>query len=323
MSNARAALLVAIFTGCSYTPRGGEAGPSPGAATSPAPSSSPAAATSGAASASASTALVGFHFPAGDSTDAVVVGQQGGQLVLDGHVTSVRWPGLPPRVFAVSADRYLLHDSYDDYRIWLWEPRLARLTPLGRALLRPLGRLAQVITPLDGPELRLVIADLDPAAPALRVLYDREDVSHAQVIGVRKGALVVAEPASPRLSVDVTTLWSVRPGAEPTPEFTFLAGLRPVGGDALRGDRLLLQAWPNPAVLDGSGAEPPFTVRVAVLDLASNQLRELGAAKGCWTRATAVPHPRVEITWTSTAARVPADGCLWEVDDATEALRSR
>ena len=316
MSNACAALLVAVFTGCSYTPRGGEVGPSPGAGASPAPSST-------SASVPASTALAGFHFPAGDDSDAVVVGQQGGQLVLDGHVTDVRWPGLPPRVFAVSADRYLVYDSYGDYRIWLWEPPRARLTSLGRALLRPLGRLAQVITPLEGPGQRLVLADLDPALPALRVLYDRDDVSHAQLIGVRRGALVVAEPASPRLSVDVTTLWSVRPGAEPTPEFTFLGGLRPVGGDALRGDRLLLSAWPSPAVLNGSGAGPPFSVRVAVLDLATNQLRERGEAKGCWTRATAVPHPRVAITWTSTAARVPADGCLWEVDDATKGLKER
>ncbi|MCC6996321.1 MAG: hypothetical protein IT370_17050 [Deltaproteobacteria bacterium] len=316
--NARAALLVALLTGCSYTPRGGEAGPSPGAAAAPAPS---APAPSG--SLPTSAALVGFQFPAGDATDAVVVGQQGGQLVLDGHVTSVRWPGLPPRVFAVSAGRYLLYDTYGAYQIWLWEPSRARLTALGRALLRPLGRLAQVITPLDVPGQRLVLADVAPDAPALRVLYDRDDTGRAQVIGVRRGALVVAEPPASWQSVDITTLWSVRPGAEPTPEFTFLAGLRPVGGDALRGDRLLLYAWPSSAVLNGSAAEPPFTVRVAALDLASNQLRELGEAAGCWTRATAAPHPRVEITWASTAARVPADGCLWEVDDATEALRSR
>lgn len=314
MSNAHAALLVAIVTGCSYTPRGGEAGPSPGAVTSatPAPASVP-----------TSTALAGFHFPAGDPTDAVVVGRQGSQLVLDGHVTNVPWPGLPPQVFAVSAQRYLVYDSYEDHRIWLWEPARTRLTALGPALLRPLGRLAQVITPLEGPARRLVLADLAPDAPALRVLYDREDWSRSEIIGVRKGALVVAEAASPRLSVDITTLWSVRPSREPTPEFTFLGGLRPVGGDALRGDRLLLYAWPSHAALNGSGADPPFTVRVAALDLASNQLRELGEAKGCWTRATAVPHPRIEITWTSTAARVPADGCLWEVDDATEAMRSR
>lgn len=316
MSNACAALLVAVFTGCSYTPRGGDTEPSPGLPTSHTP-----APTAGLVP--ASTALAGFHFPAGDTTDAVVIGRDGSQLVLDGHVTEVPWPGLPPRVFAVSADRYLIYDTYEDYRIWLWEPSRARVTSLGRALLRPLGRLAQVITPIDGPGQRLVLADLDPVAPALRVLYDRDDVSHAQVIGVRKGALVVAEPASPRLSVDVTTLWSVRPGAEPTPEFTFLGGLHPVGGDALRGDRLLLSAGPGHDLFGTLAGAPAFRVRTAVLDLATNQLRELGEVKGCWTRATAVPHPNVEITWASTAARVPSDGCLWEVDDATEGLRAR
>ena len=90
---------------------------------------------------------------------------------------------------------------------------------------------------------------------------------------------------------------TLTPGKAPVSKRYDLEDWRPAGNDAVRDSKLLLLGAFEPKVF--SGAPTPFKCDVALLDLDTGTVKKVGKIPGGWTSTTAVPHPRVFVTWIS------------------------
>jgi hypothetical protein len=72
---------------------------------------------------------------------------------------------LGPRAFRrPPTERWLLHDSYNDHGLYLWEPGRERLTKLGRGGLVPVPGVGQLVTLYGLRRARQADREARPAA---------------------------------------------------------------------------------------------------------------------------------------------------------------
>lgn len=255
-----------------------------------------------------------------------------GKLVVDGHVTDAVWPEHPPAAYRIDDNRWLLHDRYNEYRLYVWERDRARLTDLGRGNLHPVagkGHLV-VLYPEKGEPIRF--SEIDPKRPALRTVWQPDKArDRATVIGAHEGAIVIAQHAQQwggNFAEDAT-LYFIEPDKTVERDVT-LRGWRVASGDSIRDGRILLleQQAPsgrfNPTAWTGS-----IYANLAIYDLADNEIRELDRATGDFSKYTAIPHPYIHVQW-STEAEIESRpltfgsgwDCMTYVDEESEQVRA-
>jgi hypothetical protein len=207
-------------------------------------------------------------------------------MVVDGTLTDGRWPEHPPTVYRIGKSAYLLDDTYSGADDFVWSAAEKKLTPIGRCYLhRVPGAGTVVIRRPDGKKPVVEVLDFPADTGRPRVLWRAEEEGLAP-LGVWDGALVfvrgekrllVLEPGWPAKEIEVDL-----------GKFHSQAN-----GDSIRrGKALLLGELPFPG-----RRVKEYTVPVAVLNLKTREIQEIGRIPGSWSIATAVPHPMVSVSW--------------------------
>lgn len=231
----------------------------------------------------------------------------------------------PPTTHRLPDGREFIHDSYRD-RIAVRDPATGEQTDLGEAILVIVPHLGTLIVPKN-KDGAYRYHDIDPTAPRLRFVWQSPIDAYHQLAGLDRGAPLFLLRRDGVATVDLVRVPA--PGAPEIRTTTLPDDFHPASTDAVRGTRLLLvgpsakPAEPGP-IHDGREIWSPFTGSVLLLDLATDQRRNLGEATGEWSMTTAVPHSYIAVRWTDHdphgRGRWFPETCINRVDVASEHL---
>jgi hypothetical protein len=258
--------------------------------------------------------------------------ERGGRLAVDGTVTTVEWPGEPPRQHVLADGRVVLDDRYDSRTIYLWDPTTRALTELAHGELLPVAGAGWLIDAGDDTTMRLYDVDPDRTAPRLRELWSTpRDGATTDVVGLLDGAPVIATRAyivraSRAVFAPTTALicLATSPTAATTVPLAIPPTLAIASRDAIRGHRILLATVGDHAPGHVLAPTATFDVGISLYDLDTDAIRALGTGHGTWTLGTALSHPYVNVEWSDHDRSLPTRG--WSeslvnwIDPATEAL---
>jgi hypothetical protein len=242
-----------------------------------------------------------FHFPPLETDGSLSVKAEGteadrpgwgkARMVVDGTLTDGRWPEHSPAVYRTGKQTFVLDDRYSGGEDFVWDAAEKTLTPIGRCSLSQVpGAGTVAVRNIDGKKPAVEVLDFPADTGKPRVLW-RGDWSAVAPLGVWDGAVVcvlggkrllVLEPGWPAREIDIH-LGKFR--------------WQPTGDGIRRGKALLLGELPFLA------ARPldPYTVPVAVINLKTREIKEIGRIPGGWTTSTAVAHPWVSASWITQA----------------------
>ncbi len=272
------------------------------------PSASAAATTS--TGTAVTTPASAFDFPKARDVPASRVLVRDGRVLLDGVDTGVRTTASRVNVLAVGAGRFWIYarvgSSAADYASFLWIKPTQTLKPLGTFAGRELEDGSFALERRDSHGVTVEIAQL--AGDRVKTLWRREsrNVSVSFVSGSREEVVLLAarvgtagpgssggrQPGTlgkpiraggpgPVGTVEVITL---RPNREPARKVHEAKGYRLLDqtlGTVYRGRVLLQEATHGRMTPAPAGVTPP-KLGLAVLDLASGKITELGRFRAGW-----------------------------------------
>src|SRR5262245_16397002 len=229
-----------------------------------------------------------FHFPPLEPDSSLSVKAEGtakerperwkARMVVDGTLTDGRWPEHPPTVYRIGKTAYLLDDHYSGAGDFVWDAAEKKLTPIGRCYLhRVPGAGTVVIRRPGGDKPSVEVLDFPTENGKPRALWRAGQLDPAP-LGLWDGAvgfvagekrLLVLEPGWPAKEIEVDL-----------GKFHWCS----TGDGIRRGKALLLGELPFGG---GGKRQGEYTVAVAVINLKTRELKEIGRVPGSWTIDTA------------------------------------
>lgn len=215
------------------------------------------------------TVAPAFHFPAAAADTSVSVDVSGPNVRLDGALTTLS-TSSKLALHRVDERRFVVVDH--SYARLVFDRVSGVLTPLvDDVSIRPMGGVLVLLLHSR------IVCDLDPSQPALRVLDTPN--AWADVLAFDGARLIVGDKGSVRV-----LRAGQPPRVLPLPEGFVV----PPGNDRVRGDRVILvREGPILGGAPGFGGQTwekpvPWTLEVAVLNVASETVTPLGKVPGRW-----------------------------------------
>lgn len=214
-----------------------------------------------------------------------------GHLAIGGYSTDYPYPKYPPGIFQCT--HFLLQFSAGEFALWNDHAHVLSATIDG--FLAPISRKYNVLVQRAPPFAPESILDVDPDDGRFRALYTANTgeslqpvglcndsiyffVSRTQGSGMVRDLLEIksADLSSTRMAIDIKDFrWFV---------------------DAVRGDRILLYKFLQS---ESDDAKAPPRVQVAILDISTNRIREIGKIDGGWGDSRNCTFPICNVRWIS------------------------